>query len=736
MVAAKADWAGASTAELVAEFVRSGLNVDRGLAEELLRRGAPVVPYLAQILDDDKYWRLDEMTLSGGWAPISALHLLGAIADPDGLEPILRVLHNRPDDLGDWLTEDVPSILASFGPVAVEPLKRLVSSPNLDLYVRVAGSIALSLIARGHPDWKDEVISFFHTILVREGEDKEFLSLCLDDVAELKDPRSKPILRSLFDSGMIDEEIIAWDDVEEIYHTPTEDLSHHNKQDPMTFFSPENLNYLRKINEKTKFEDEIRATTAWSELEEPEKKKVGRNDPCPCGSGKKYKKCCLPKTRGQRKVDEDEKDLRDAILEFAAADRFSHDWERALDMYKGGSEDIGFEGTVEEVMFMDWVIHDYPCVGSGEPIVTIFAKEKSSTLNERQRRILMEWQKTLFGVYEVIGVSKGEGIRLRDIITEEECFVEDVSVSNAAALWDIIVTRVIGVDGIFHISGAATILPQTRKRDLKDFLETGFMAYEEVHGGASFREFLRAESHRVIQYASQERTPIVTTTEGDEFYIARALYGLKNREATKRTLDKMGGLRLAGKNDGACVYNWLEAERSTDRRGKRHERRGFEEHRVLGVVTLTHDSLELECFSKERLSRLQDLLERKLKSSITFLADLSMDVETGLKQSRDRPREEKPTLSKDEEKRMMKEYLNHYYLEKWINTKIPALHNKTPLQSMKTEEAKASLTQLLNEMENLEERKRKAGEPYFDVDRLRSKLGLPIPRGATDEQTA
>ena len=23
--------------------------------------------------------------------------------------------------------------------------------------------------------------------------------------------------------------------------------------------------------------------------------KVGRNDPCPCGSGKKYKKCCLAK---------------------------------------------------------------------------------------------------------------------------------------------------------------------------------------------------------------------------------------------------------------------------------------------------------------------------------------------------------------------------------------------------------------------------------------------------------
>ena len=23
-----------------------------------------------------------------------------------------------------------------------------------------------------------------------------------------------------------------------------------------------------------------------------EEKKIGRNEPCPCGSGKKYKKCC------------------------------------------------------------------------------------------------------------------------------------------------------------------------------------------------------------------------------------------------------------------------------------------------------------------------------------------------------------------------------------------------------------------------------------------------------------
>ena len=31
-------------------------------------------------------------------------------------------------------------------------------------------------------------------------------------------------------------------------------------------------------------------------------KKIGRNDPCPCGSGLKYKKCCLGKTLSKSKI--------------------------------------------------------------------------------------------------------------------------------------------------------------------------------------------------------------------------------------------------------------------------------------------------------------------------------------------------------------------------------------------------------------------------------------------------
>jgi len=30
--------------------------------------------------------------------------------------------------------------------------------------------------------------------------------------------------------------------------------------------------------------------------------KTGRNDPCPCGSGKKYKNCCMKMPSGSKKV--------------------------------------------------------------------------------------------------------------------------------------------------------------------------------------------------------------------------------------------------------------------------------------------------------------------------------------------------------------------------------------------------------------------------------------------------
>lgn len=54
---------------------------------------------------------------------------------------------------------------------------------------------------------------------------------------------------------------------------------------------PKEKHFLQKMIEEYELEDKLKPLLSANNAEP----KIGRNDPCPCGSGKKYKKCCLNK---------------------------------------------------------------------------------------------------------------------------------------------------------------------------------------------------------------------------------------------------------------------------------------------------------------------------------------------------------------------------------------------------------------------------------------------------------
>jgi hypothetical protein len=64
------------------------------------------------------------------------------------------------------------------------------------------------------------------------------------------------------------------------------------------------------------------------------------------------------------------------------------------------------------------------------------------------------------------------------------------------------------------------------------------------------------------------------------------------------------------------------------------------------------------------------------------------------------------------------------FVKKWIDEKIPALDGKTPREAVKTPEGREKVEELLKDWENIEERKRKEGEPYIDINILRQMLNL------------
>ena len=63
-------------------------------------------------------------------------------------------------------------------------------------------------------------------------------------------------------------------------------LSYESYEELLSKFNDYVLDFIMKVEKK-----EVKVEAKPSIIISGEKKKVGRNDPCPCGSGKKYKQC-------------------------------------------------------------------------------------------------------------------------------------------------------------------------------------------------------------------------------------------------------------------------------------------------------------------------------------------------------------------------------------------------------------------------------------------------------------
>jgi len=98
--------------------------------------------------------------------------------------------------------------------------------------------------------------------------------------------------------------------------------------------------------------------------------KWGRNDPCPCGSGKKYKDCCRENRVAdflRHKWQRLAQDLQDKLLNYAEEERFIPDSEEAFQVYLDIVAEDLFEPLEEPVFvsFIDWFIHDYTLPSQG-----------------------------------------------------------------------------------------------------------------------------------------------------------------------------------------------------------------------------------------------------------------------------------------------------------------------------------------------------------------------------------
>jgi len=231
--------------------------------------------------------------------PIHAIYLLGELRADESLDELLETLRQGEEFLdfwyGDFLTGSLWEPLLCIGGTKLDKLKDFVLSPNIYAYARSEVSCCVSQIGLHNPERRAEVIEWYREVFRRlaaasrdEGLiDSDFIGLAISDALDLRAAEILPEIRALFNLGYVNKGICGIrEDVEREITTPGRKT-----------YKKKLLNiYDRYKQLKTEFLEETRETDNPNEPDfNPVKhaQEPGRNDPCPCGSGKKYKKCCL-----------------------------------------------------------------------------------------------------------------------------------------------------------------------------------------------------------------------------------------------------------------------------------------------------------------------------------------------------------------------------------------------------------------------------------------------------------
>ncbi len=265
------------TEELVELMMDLGLYVNKTLALEIAQREDAVF-WLKKVVQHGGNWY--QGTRGDAWPPLHTIHILPLIKTEEALELLLDVARYKNWELREWLTEDVPSILVAFGESITKRLKEFAQDETLEAFARGTAASALVVFARKNPELENEVKNLLIELL-NTTHDPTFAALVSMDLLSIGDSSVIPVIKKALKEDRIKSLFIR--DIHDKLETSMfyDEPDRHTK-DPLNHFSRKNIEGLHSIN--------------YPEQEEPPRQeKVGRNDPCPCGSGKKYKKCCLGK---------------------------------------------------------------------------------------------------------------------------------------------------------------------------------------------------------------------------------------------------------------------------------------------------------------------------------------------------------------------------------------------------------------------------------------------------------
>lgn len=406
---------------------------------------------------------------------------------------------------------------------------------------------------------------------------------------------------------------------------------------------------------------------------------TGRNDPCPCGSGRKYKACHLG--RELHPLSDRSEWLYNKALRYLHA----HEPWALEDITEAlvGDQRQYFRQFAASPIVADIALHECE-------VFAAFLESRHSLLPDDEALLAAQWSLVERTVFEVVEVAR-TGLVLRDVATGEQLTLVNLPPDNGVRKGSVLVGRPLPVGDHHRAFGGVMPLPRASVTAMLAAIESGDPTA------------IAGEIGRTLQ------PPQLSNTDGHEMRFVTIRWRVPARSAVGV------GVALAGVGlESADVRNRWHLMRDGAGPGRT----------VVATVVLEGDVLTGEVNSRERAAVLSELVGRALPGAELLGRDeRTMDEvrsEVAVSGASVSPASSlAPAPDSPELREAMGEYIRAFEAQ-WLDDHIPALHGRTPREAVTDPIGREELSQLLDSFPDVDP----TDFTQMSAERLRLALGL------------
>jgi hypothetical protein len=275
---------------------------------------------------------------------------------------------------------------------------------------------------------------------------------------------------------------------------------------------------------------------------------IGRNDPCPCGSGRKYKKCCLERQQdeGRREAAARRaRERRNEVLGHALVWLRRHHEDAffaALEEFESAAVDdgrplAGSDNEYYKMQALEWALAEGVTEIDGREVrLRDLVLEAGIVLEADQRLWLERATEEPLTLWKIVGVSPGEGLELQDLLDEgaETVWTAERSGSRRLRRTEVIAARLARWNGGWEIAALYSI-PDHEVLRLVSHLED-----EVGAGGADPRQARRVgrliRDDWVRLFTRRQPIPDIVDSAGDPIELTTDHWQVMDEVELKRRL--------------------------------------------------------------------------------------------------------------------------------------------------------------------------------------------------------